>query len=63
VGPDVGLPLLGFARRAVAVGDLYQLEPNRSFGQASDDRLLRDQKIEELEQSALRRAGLTHIGG
>jgi hypothetical protein len=63
VAPDVGLPLLGLARRAVAVGDPYQLEPVRSFGQPSDERLLRDRKIEELQQSALHLAGLTHSCG
>jgi hypothetical protein len=63
VAPDVGLPLLGLARRAVAVGDLYQLQPIKSFDQASDDRLLRHQKIEELQKSALRGAGLAHTGG
>jgi hypothetical protein len=63
VAPDVGLPLLGLARRAVAVGDPYQLEPIRSFGQPSDERLLRDQKIEELQRSALHFAGLTHTCG
>jgi AAA domain len=63
VAPDVGLPLLGLARRAVAVGDLHQLEAIRKFDQASDDRLLRANAIDERQQSALRRAGLTHTGG
>lgn len=60
IAPDVGLPLLGLARRAIAVGDLYQLEPIRGFERASDGLLLRDQEIEECEQSALHLAGLTH---
>jgi superfamily I DNA and/or RNA helicase len=63
IAPDVGLPLLGLARRAIAVGDLYQLEPIRGFERASDGLLLRDQEIEECEQSALHLAGLTHTCG
>ncbi|MBV9105553.1 MAG: hypothetical protein JO313_05965 [Verrucomicrobia bacterium] len=63
VTPDLGLPLLGLARRAVAVGDLNQLEPVRNFDQASDERLLRSQSIEELQQAALRGSGLTHTTG
>jgi AAA domain/PLD-like domain len=63
VSPDLGLPLLGLARRAVAVGDVYQLEPIESFNEASDDLILRTEKIEEEQLHAFRRGGLTHVGG
>ena len=39
--PDHGLPLLGLARRAVAVGDIHQLEPIPSFSDIADEALMR----------------------
>lgn len=63
VSPDLGLPLLGLARRAVAVGDVHQLEPIERFNEASDDRLLQEEGFEEKQWSALRGQGLTHVRG
>lgn len=63
VAPDLGLPLLGLARRAVAVGDVHQLEPIENFSEASDDLLLRAEGIEGEQLQASRERGLTHVGG
>jgi hypothetical protein len=63
VSPDLGLPLLGLARRAVAVGDVHQLEPIESFSEASDDLLLNGEGLEGEALGAIRRDGLTHVGG
>ena len=63
VAPDLGLPLLGLARRAVAVGDVHQLEPIERFNEASDDRLLQEEGFEEKQWSVLRGHGLTHVRG
>lgn len=58
--PDHGVPLLGLARRAVAVGDVHQLEPIRSFSEIADDRLL---EAAGLEAHETEKAGLSHSAG
>jgi hypothetical protein len=61
--PELGLPLLGLARRAVAVGDIYQLEPITSFGEAADTQLLASASLTGDPASRLRRLGVNHTGG
>jgi superfamily I DNA and/or RNA helicase len=63
VAPDLGLPLLGVARRSVAVGDVYQLEPIESFNEACDELLLRAEGIGGSELHEAHRGGLTHTRG
>jgi hypothetical protein len=63
VASDLGLPLLGIARRAEAVGDVYQLEPIESFNEACDELLLRAAGIDGLKLNQAHRTSLTHTRG
>ncbi|MEA1653019.1 AAA domain-containing protein [Nitrospirillum sp. BR 11164] len=63
VAPDLGLGLLGLARRAVAVGDVHQLQPVESFSEASDSQLMDAAGITDAQQISCRRQGLNHAGG
>jgi hypothetical protein len=61
--PDHGLPLLGLARRAVAVGDIHQLEPIASFSDVADAALMSAAGADRVAQVRLREIGLDHAGG
>ena len=63
VAPDLGLGLLGLARRAIAVGDVHQLQPLENFSEASDEQLMEAQSLTDAQQIACRRQGLNHAGG
>ncbi len=63
VAPDLGLGLLGLARRAIAVGDVHQLQPVENFSEASDGQLLEAEGLTDAQQIACRRQGLNHAGG
>ena len=61
--PDHGLPLLGLARRAVAVGDIHQLEPITSFSDVADGALMSAAGADLEARDRLREMGLDHAGG
>ena len=61
--PDHGLPLLGLARRAVAVGDIHQLEPITSFSDVADVALMNAAGADTEARDRLREMGLDHAGG
>jgi hypothetical protein len=61
--PDRGLPLLGFARRAVAVGDIHQLEPIIDFSDEADTALMCVAGADRAECDKLREMGLDHASG
>lgn len=63
VASDLGLGLLGLARRAIAVGDVHQLQPVENFSEASDEQLMEAQGLTDTQLIACRRQGLTHAGG
>ncbi|WP_029013236.1 hypothetical protein [Niveispirillum irakense] len=55
--------LLGLTRRAVAVGDVHQLQPVENFSEASDEQLMDAQGLTNAQQITCRRQGLTHASG
>lgn len=61
--PDHGLPLLALAKRAVAVGDIHQIEPIAAFGEAADTRLMEAAGVLPGGRDLLRRRGLCHSTG
>jgi hypothetical protein len=61
--PDHGLPLLGFARRAVAVGDIHQLEPITGFSDKDDTALMCAAGADQEACDKLREMGLGHASG
>lgn len=63
IAPDLGLGLLGLARRAIAVGDVHQLQPVENFSEASDEQLMEVEGIADAQQIICRRHGLNHVGG
>jgi hypothetical protein len=63
VAPDLGLGLLGLARRAIAIGDVHQLQPVENFSEASDEQLRTAQGLTDTQLIACRRQGLNHAGG
>jgi hypothetical protein len=61
--PDHGLPLLGFARRAVAAGDMHQLEPITRFSGIADTALMGAAGADREACDKLRKMGLDHASG
>jgi AAA domain/PLD-like domain len=61
--PDHGLPLLGLARQAVAVGDIHQLEPIALFSDIADTALMSAAGADREACDELQCMGLDHAGG
>lgn len=63
VSPEIGAPALALARRAVVVGDVYQIEPIPALSEAADAANLKKYGFSEAQAASMRARGLTVAAG
>lgn len=55
--PEIGVASFAYAKRAIVVGDIYQLKPVWNVGKEADARLMRDLEIDEISEGFCASAG------